>query len=108
MGSARTPPPRRGRPKGAFSQHRRIDKLVLLLHRHPRGLSLYQLANELGVTPRSLRRYLDEVQKEVELAPHRERGGGPVLWRLAPSELPAQGGGAAHAGVRRARGARAS
>jgi predicted DNA-binding transcriptional regulator YafY len=80
--------PRRGRPRGPFSQHRRFDTLLALLQRYPRGLTLYQLATELQVTPRSLRRYLAEVSREVDLVSSPERPGGPLLWRLAASELP--------------------
>jgi predicted DNA-binding transcriptional regulator YafY len=79
---------RRGRPRGGFTQHRRFDALLGLLHRHPKGLTLYQLASQLKVTPRSLRRYLVEVQKEVDLVSHLERPGGALLWSLAPSEMP--------------------
>jgi predicted DNA-binding transcriptional regulator YafY len=85
---AATTRPGRGRPRGPFSQHRRFDTLLALLQRYPRGLTLYQLAGELHVTPRSLRRYLAEAAREVDLVSSPERPGGPLLWRLAPSELP--------------------
>ncbi len=89
-----TGPPRpegtkkRGRPKGPFTQHRRLDALRALLQRHPKGLSIYDLARELGVTPRSMRRYLAEVRREIELVSATEKRGGPRLWRLAPNEVP--------------------
>lgn len=86
--AAPRPLKKRGRPRGPFSQHRRLDTLLALLQRHPRGLTLYQLSGELGITPRSLRRYLVEVEREVDLVSQPERPGGPLLWRLAPSELP--------------------
>ncbi len=60
--------------------------LRALLLRHPKGLTLYELAAELGVTPRSLRRYLAEVKRELDLASVSSRPGGPSLWRLAPGE----------------------
>jgi len=78
----------RGRPRGPFSQHRRIDSLRALLQRHPKGLTIYELASELDVTPRSLRRYLTEVRRELDLISTTSRAGGARLWRLAPSEVP--------------------
>ncbi len=83
------PPPgsnRRGRPRGPFTQARRLESLRSLLLRHPKGLTIYQLGAELGVTPRSLRRYLVEVKRELELTSHTPKPGGPALWRLAPGE----------------------
>jgi predicted DNA-binding transcriptional regulator YafY len=77
-----------GRPRGQFTQHRRLDALRALLQRHPKGLTIYELARELGVTPRSLRRYLVEVRRELDLISTTSRPGGARLWRLAPSEVP--------------------
>ena len=54
MASTRGP----GRPKGKFTQHRRIDRLRTLLEQHPKGMTLYELADALNVTARSMRRYL--------------------------------------------------
>jgi predicted DNA-binding transcriptional regulator YafY len=76
------------RTKVRFTQHRRIDRLRGLLARHPGGVSLYELAAMLNVAPRTMRRYLKEVEREYELAPLRPRGGGPCLWRINPNELP--------------------
>jgi predicted DNA-binding transcriptional regulator YafY len=78
----------RGRPRGPFTQHRRLDALRALLQRHPKGLTIYELGHELGVTPRSLRRYLVEVRRELDLVSTTERPGGARLWRLAPNEVP--------------------
>lgn len=55
---------------------------------HPKGLTLYELAEALEVTPRTLRRYLKEVEREFELVSVETRGGGPLLWKIRPSELP--------------------
>jgi predicted DNA-binding transcriptional regulator YafY len=77
-----------GRPTGRFTQHRRLDRLRELLERHPRGLSLYDLAGALKVSPRTMRRYLREVGRESDLEPVRANSGGAVLWRLSASELP--------------------
>ena len=91
----RGPPPsdvsgrrQRGRPRGPFTQHRRLDSLRALLQRHPKGLTIYELARELDVTPRSLRRYLVEVKRELELVSTTARPGGARLWRLAPGDAP--------------------
>lgn len=78
----------RGRPRGPFTQHRRLDALRSLLQRHPKGMSIYELSRELGVTPRSMRRYLTEVRRELDLVSTTERPGGARLWRLAPNEVP--------------------
>lgn len=78
----------RGRPRGPFTQHRRLDALRSLLQKHPAGLTIYDLARELDVTPRSLRRYLAEVKRELDLISTPTRPGGPRLWRLSPSEAP--------------------
>ncbi|WP_437680424.1 helix-turn-helix transcriptional regulator [Sorangium sp. So ce131] len=96
--SKRPPPPeadddgrggsQRGRPRGPFTQHRRLDSLRSLLQKHPAGLTIYELARELDVTPRSLRRYLVEVKRELDIVSVATRPGGPRLWRLSPSEAP--------------------
>lgn len=78
----------RGRPRGRFTQHRRLDRLRELLERHPRGLSLYELADALRVTPRSMRRYLKEIEREYELEPVRTQGSPQLLWRIRSSEIP--------------------
>jgi predicted DNA-binding transcriptional regulator YafY len=80
--------PEPGRPKGKFTQHRRLDQLREILLRHPRGLTLYEMAEALGVTPRTMRRYLKEVDREFELDSIETRGGGPLLWKIRTSELP--------------------
>lgn len=80
--------PKPGRPLGRFTQHRRLDRLRELLSRHPRGLSLYELAHALAVTPRSIRRYLKEVERHFDLEAVPGRAGGALLWRLRAGELP--------------------
>lgn len=68
--------------------HRRIDRVKEVLATHPRGVSLYHLAEMLAVDPRTMRRYLKEIEREYDLSPVRARGGGPCLWRIHPRELP--------------------
>ncbi len=77
-----------GRPAGNFTQHRRIDRLRELLTKHPRGLSIEELAQALGVCSRSVRRYLKEVERQLDLESVPTRGGGPLLWRVRPGEIP--------------------
>ncbi|NUP04705.1 MAG: WYL domain-containing protein [Polyangiaceae bacterium] len=77
---------KRGRPRGPFTQARRLEMLRALLVRHPKGLTIYELSSELNVTPRSLRRYLLEVKRELDLVSVTMRPGSAALWRLAPGE----------------------
>ncbi len=77
-----------GRPRGRFTQHRRLDNLRRLLAQHPRGLTLYELAQAIDVTPRSMRRYLKEISSELDLEPVPVRAGGPLRWRVRPHDLP--------------------
>jgi predicted DNA-binding transcriptional regulator YafY len=81
------PRPRR-KSKLDLTPHRRIDRVKELLTSHPRGVSLYQLSEMLAVDPRTMRRYLKEIERQYELSPVRARGGGPCLWRIHPRELP--------------------
>jgi len=78
----------RGRPPGRFTQHRRLDRLREILGRHPKGLSLYELADALGVTVRTMRRYMVEIEREFDLESAPVRAGGQLLWRLRSSEIP--------------------
>lgn len=77
-----------GRPQGKFTQHRRLDRLREILLRHPKGLTLYEMADALQVTPRTMRRYMKEVDREFELESVETRGGGALLWKIRSSELP--------------------
>jgi len=77
-----------GRPKGKFTQHRRLDLLRDLLLRNPRGITLYEMAEALSVTPRTMRRYMKEVEREFDLEGEPTRGGGAMMWKIRTSELP--------------------
>lgn len=77
-----------GRPKGRFTQHRRLDVVRDLLARHPRGLTLYELADAIDVSARTMRRYLKEMGREYDLESHEVKGGGALLWRIRQSEIP--------------------
>src|SRR5580658_2031253 len=78
--------PRLGRPTGRFTQHRRIDLLRLKLEAHTAGLTLEDLATMLRITTRSVRRYLRELAREIELESIAVRPGAPHVWRIKPSE----------------------
>jgi predicted DNA-binding transcriptional regulator YafY len=88
MATPTTPPRRPGRPRGKFTQHRRLDGLRTLLEQHPRGLTLYELADALGVTPRSMRRYLREIKSEFDLVSTPDRRGGALRWKVDPQAMP--------------------
>ncbi len=77
-----------GRPLGKFTQHRRMDRLREILTRHPGGLTLYDMAEALSVTPRTMRRYMKELEREFDLQCVETRGGGPLLWKIRTGELP--------------------
>jgi predicted DNA-binding transcriptional regulator YafY len=81
----RTP---RGRPPGRFTQHRRVDRLREILSRHPKGMSLYELADALNVTVRTMRRYMVEIERDFELESVPVKAGGQLLWRIRSSEIP--------------------
>lgn len=81
----RTP---RGRPPGRFTQHRRVDRLREILSRHPKGMSLYELADALNVTVRTMRRYMVEIERDFELDSVPVKAGGQLLWRIRSSEIP--------------------
>jgi len=77
---------RLGRPLGSFTQHRRLSKLQTALEAHPGGVELTDLAAMLHVTTRSVRRYLDELEKITELESVPKEPGGAHLWRIKPTE----------------------
>jgi predicted DNA-binding transcriptional regulator YafY len=65
-----------------------MDRMRELLMRHPGGLTLYELATGLKVTPRTMRRYLRELGREYDLEQSLERPGGALRWRIPASDLP--------------------
>jgi predicted DNA-binding transcriptional regulator YafY len=79
-------PPKLGRPLGKFTQFRKLDRLRELLESHPSGLTLEQIGSLLHVTVRSVRRYLEELERVTQLESVPTSPGGPHLWRIKPSE----------------------
>lgn len=65
-----------------------MDRLREILGRHPKGLSLYELADALGVTVRTMRRYMLEIEREFELESAPVKPGGQRLWRIRSGEIP--------------------
>ena len=78
--------PKKGRKAGNFGTHRRLTKLREALERQPSGLTLEALAAALAVTTRSVRRYLMELGRWVDLESIETEPGGAHLWRIKPSE----------------------
>jgi len=63
-----------------------MRELSRLLHQHPSGVTLTEIAAHLRVTVRSARRYLESSGLEVEALI--ERPGGAKRWRIPPLDLP--------------------
>jgi predicted DNA-binding transcriptional regulator YafY len=78
-----------GRPKGSYTQHRRLKDLRELLENHPKGLKASELAERLGVTDRSMRRYLRELEREVDVDRASDPdGSGGVVVKIPARDLP--------------------
>lgn len=77
--------PRQRSGKGAFVQARRLDTLRSALETQTHGHTLEELAHFLGVTERSVRRYLSQLARTVELESIELTRGGAHAWRIKPS-----------------------
>jgi len=78
-----------GRPKGHYTQYRRLSQLREMLENHPKGLSMADIARKLHVTDRSVRRYLRELEREVDLERSPDPDGfGGVVVRIPTRDLP--------------------
>jgi predicted DNA-binding transcriptional regulator YafY len=78
---------KRGRPPGAYGTHRRLEALRGLLESHPKGMTLETIASSLRVTDRSIRRYLKELERDVDV----ERvpvSNGSLVVRIPSRDLP--------------------
>jgi predicted DNA-binding transcriptional regulator YafY len=78
--------PRVGRPAGAFTQTKRLDRLRDLLEKEPSGLEIAEIATALRITERSVRRYLKVLSAKTALEPIPTTPGGPNKWRIKPVE----------------------
>src|SRR3982074_516128 len=80
---------KRGRPPGNYTQYRRLSHLREVLEHHPKGLSIVALAARLHVTERSIRRYLRELERDVDIerAPEPDGLGGMVV-KIPTRDLP--------------------
>ncbi len=63
-----------------------MSELGQLLRKHPRGVTVNEVAAHLQVTPRSARRYLRELRLDLEGVV--ERPGGEKRWRIPAVDLP--------------------
>ena len=78
-----------GRPKGHYTQYRRLSQLRDMLENHPKGLSMADIARKLHVTDRIVRRYLRELEREVDLERSPDPDGfGGVVVRIPTRDLP--------------------
>lgn len=82
---AQAKPGKAGRTKASFVQTRRLDNLRDALETQTQGHTLEALANLLGVTERSVRRYLGQLGRSVELESIELTRGGAHAWRIKPS-----------------------
>ncbi len=78
--------PKAGRRRGRFTQHHTLANIKTLLEHQPLGLSLADLAAGARISERSVRRYLDELKRTIEIDWVPTTAGGPRLWRIKPSE----------------------
>jgi len=65
-----------------------MDRLRELLLKYPRGFDIQELASMLGVTDRSIRRYLSELGRDVDFERARDRRTRAQRFRLSPNDLP--------------------
>lgn len=81
------PPPKKaqGRGTSSFVQARRLDALRAALETQTQGHTLEDLAGMLGITDRSVRRYLKQLERTVELESVELTRGGAHAWRIKPS-----------------------
>jgi predicted DNA-binding transcriptional regulator YafY len=75
-----------GRPRGKFTQYRKLDRIRDALAARPAGLTLSELAIIANVTTRSVRRYLSELERSLEIESVNVVPGGAHLWRVNPGE----------------------
>ncbi len=77
----------RGRPKGSFTQHRRMEGLRRVLEQHPNGLPLSKIASALSMSERSARRYLKQAEAELHLVAEKRAGERHAWFSIPAGEL---------------------
>jgi predicted DNA-binding transcriptional regulator YafY len=77
---------KKGRASGRFTQHRKLDRLQEALNARASGLTLAELSGLLRASERTVRRYLTELARVVELESVAIQPGGAHIWRIKPSE----------------------
>jgi predicted DNA-binding transcriptional regulator YafY len=77
---------RKGKPAVKFSQHRKIDRLREALSARASGLTLAELSMVLRSSERTVRRYLLELSRDLELESIALEPGGAHVWRIKASE----------------------
>ncbi len=75
-----------GRPRGSFVQAKRMERVRNALEQSPAGITIEELANHLRCSDRTVRRYLLELQRALELESFEPAHGEPWRWRIKPSE----------------------
>ena len=76
-----------GRSPGSYTQHRRLTILRELLEGTPKGLSVDEIAKKLGVSTRSVRRYLSELSETITLHRSQDATHGPWV-RIGSESVP--------------------
>lgn len=77
---------KKGRASGRFTQHRKLDRLQDALNSRATGLTLAELSGLLRASERTVRRYLKELERTVQIESVATEPGGAHLWRIKPSE----------------------
>ena len=75
-----------GRPPGRFTQHRRIEAMLVVLEGHAQGVTLEELAAVMRCSTRSVQRYVHSLRDQLGLEAVPTTPGGPNRWRIKPSE----------------------
>jgi predicted DNA-binding transcriptional regulator YafY len=75
-----------GRATGKFTQYRKLDRIREALAARPAGLTLAELATIANLSTRSVRRYLNELERTLEIESVSIVPGGAHLWRINLAE----------------------
>ena len=75
-----------GRPRGTFVQAKRLDRARQALEQSPGGITIEELADQLRCSERTVRRYLPELHRALDLESFEPVQGEAWRWRIKPSE----------------------